>query len=126
MGGLSGEQLRAQQANLIATLQDRTRTTDPYREELLSYLGDIDDPTNKRLIGALAAPTLGQISPYFRTDARDRIAQQLTNAMLAQPERSLLSMFSNTPISAGFQNYLSPAAFSSFNEAGLRPAGPGG
>ena len=31
LGRLSGEQLRAQQADLLATLQDRTRTTDPYR-----------------------------------------------------------------------------------------------
>jgi len=122
LGRLSGEQLRAQQADLLATLQDRTRTTDPYRQELLSYLGDLEDPTNKRLIGALAAPTLGQMSPYFRSDARDRIAQQLTYAMLAQPERSLLSLFGDTPVSQGFQNYLSPAgqkAVSSFTPGGL-------
>ena len=122
LGRLSGEQLRAQQADLLATLQDRTRTTDPYRQELLSYLGDLEDPTNKRLIGALAAPTLGQMSPYFRSDARDRIAQQLTYAMLAQPERSLLSLFADTPVSQGFQDYLSPAgqkAVSSFTPGGL-------
>ena len=119
LGRLSGEQLRAQQADLLATLQDRTRTTDPYRQELLSYLGDLEDPTNKRLIGALAAPTLGQMSPYFRSDARDRIAQQLTYAMLAQPERSLLSLFSGKPIKEGFQDYLSPAAVSSFTPGGL-------
>ena len=122
LGRLSGEELRAQQQNLLATLQDRTRTTDPYRQELLSYLGDLEDPTNKRLIGALAAPTLGQMSPYFRSDARDRIAQQLTYAMLAQPERSLLSLFADTPVSQGFQDYLSPAgqkAVSSFTPGGL-------
>jgi len=119
LGRLSGEQLRAQQADLLATLQDRTRTTDPYRQELLSYLGDLEDPTNKRLIGALAAPTLGQMSPYFRSDARDRIAQQLTYAMLAQPERSLLSLFSGKPIKEGFQDYLSPAAVSSLTPGGL-------
>ena len=122
LGRLSGEQLRAQQADLLATLQDRTRTTDPYRQELLSYLGNLEDPTNRRLIGALAAPTLGQMSPYFRASARDRIAQQLQNAMLAQPERSLLSLFADTPVSQGFQDYLSPAgqkAVSSFTPGGL-------
>jgi len=122
LGRLSGEQLRAQQADLLSTLQDRTRTTDPYRQELLSYLGNLEDPTNRRLIGALAAPTLGQMSPYFRASARDRIAQQLQNAMLAQPERSLLSLFADTPVSQGFQDYLSPAgqkAVSSFTPGGL-------
>jgi len=119
LGRLSGEELRAQQQNLLATLQDRTRTTDPYRQELLSYLGNVEDPMNKRLIGALAAPTLGQLSPYFREGARDRIALQLRNAMLAQPERSLLSLFADTPVGQNPMNYLSPAGQGAFASTGM-------
>jgi len=119
LGRLSADELQARQADLIATLQDRTATTDPYRQELLSYLGDIEDPMNKRLIGALAAPTLGRMSPYFRQDARARIAEQLRNAMMAQPERSLLSLFADTPVGQNPMDYLAGAGAGAFSSRGL-------
>ena len=71
--------------------------TDPYREELLSYLGDIDDPTNIRLMGALGRPTLGQISPIYRAAAQKRMQSRLQNLMAMQPERSLVSFFGGEP-----------------------------
>ena len=78
---------------LIATLRDKTAMEDPYREELLSYLGDIEDPTNKRLLGALGRPTLGQVSPIYRAAARKRMEQRLQNLMAMKPEQTLLSFF---------------------------------
>ena len=97
VGRASPDQLRQQQQQLIETLQGKTRMTDPYREELLSYLGDIDDPTNIRLMGALGRPTLGQISPIYRAAAQKRMQSRLQNLMAMQPERSLVSFFGGEP-----------------------------
>ena len=117
LGRLTPEQLTAQRDALISTLQDQSleRAQDPYRQELLGYLGNLEDPGNQRLIGALAAPTLGQLSPYFRQAAAQRIGQQLQNAMALQPERSLLSLFGGTPASST-ADYLSSAGMSALNQ----------
>ena len=97
LGRVSPDQLQQQQQQLIETLQGTTRMEDPYREELLSYLGDIEDPTNIRLMGALGRPTLGQISPIYRAAAQKRMQARLQNLMAMQPERQLVSFFGGDP-----------------------------
>jgi hypothetical protein len=119
IGRVSPDQLRAQQQSVIAALQDQTRGADPYRQELLSYLGAQDGqiPVSERSLGVLAAPTLGQISPYYRAAAQKRIEDQLKNYMVMQPERDMVSFFTDQPRMN--PNYLNPDTFAQFTNQPL-------
>jgi len=93
------EALRGQQA-VIAALQAPRDVLDPYSQELFAYFdetGGLDAPQNERLLAALAAPTLSQISARYRRPATERIQQELRNRMVMEPEQQMLSFFTGKP-----------------------------
>ena len=81
--------------NVISTIQD-TNSTDPYRQALLGYLGDIEGTAglqNSRFMNILNSPTLSQIPPLCRQAAAQRMTQSLQNRMIQEPQRNLLSFY---------------------------------
>ena len=100
--GLGGQAMTGRDwdvPSFIETLQDRNRVSDPYRQQLMAFLGGqanlegSQGLANQELMNILNSQTLSRISPLYRQAAGQQMTGALAQRMTMQPERNLLDFY---------------------------------